>query len=195
MKQKRSARGERIMVSLMNKLADKISAQEMIKANTAAETAERERMRVQLAQYQEQMEEIRKKSGELTEQLAGIGKNVELSGEEDRKHTHDIGVQIYRNVQACVREENDKICRELSETLRNENEKQSSMVSEEITSSFQRSLEDVVEHQNETDALIKELQSSIWRYRNMNRILLITLVISVAGVLLQVLEMFGIGFH
>ena len=50
--------GERIVDNLMDKLADKISATEMIKANAAAEAAETQRLRTQVVQYQQELEEI-----------------------------------------------------------------------------------------------------------------------------------------
>ena len=52
-----------IVDNFMDKLAQKLSAQEMIKANAAAEAAETERLRIQVARYQTEMEEIRKGAG------------------------------------------------------------------------------------------------------------------------------------
>ena len=62
-----------IVDNFMDKLAQKLSAQEMIKANTAAEAAETERLRIQTAQYQTEMEEM-KKSAEETSEILQTGR-------------------------------------------------------------------------------------------------------------------------
>ena len=61
--------GERIMDNLMDRVAERISAQEMIKANAAAEAAETERLRTQVMQHQQEMDEIREKANELSDIL------------------------------------------------------------------------------------------------------------------------------
>ena len=61
----------------MDKLADKISAAEMIKANAAAEAAETQRLRTQALQYQEEMEAIHKTADELTALMNKISSKLD----------------------------------------------------------------------------------------------------------------------
>lgn len=79
------------MDNFMDKLAQKLSAQEMIKANSQAEAAELKRLQVQLEAYDEYMQEMRKlnlKSTELLEQSEklvkeGLEKVLELPEKEE----------------------------------------------------------------------------------------------------------------
>ena len=52
--------GGKIMDNFMDKLAQKLNAQEMIKANAAAEAAQMDKMQSQIADYDEAFQEIRK---------------------------------------------------------------------------------------------------------------------------------------
>ena len=47
------------MDSIMDKIAEKISAQDLIRANSQAETAEAARIKQEAEQYRRQLEEIR----------------------------------------------------------------------------------------------------------------------------------------
>lgn len=60
------------MDSFMDKLAQKFTAQDMIKANSAAEEKEMKRLRMQVAEYDERLQELRKlnlKNLELADNL------------------------------------------------------------------------------------------------------------------------------
>ena len=71
----------------MDKLAQKLNAQEIIKANTAADTEELNRLKNQVAQYNECLDKLRKLIDESTEEMkgasqesaAGIGRLLEES--------------------------------------------------------------------------------------------------------------------
>lgn len=63
------------MDSFMDKIAQKFTAQDMIKANSAAEEKEMKRLRMQVAEYDERLQEMRKlnlKNLELTDQLQAL---------------------------------------------------------------------------------------------------------------------------
>ena len=124
------------MDSFVNKIVEKISAQDIIRANTQAETAEAERIKQEAEQYRLQLEEMRQNAREYKMQLDEIQRlsrdyNAQLSNltidntktEEVLKETvntlsqhmdekddkiHDVGVQIYRNVQAVVEKAQEK---------------------------------------------------------------------------------------
>lgn len=63
------------MDSFMDKIAQKFTAQDMIKANSAAEEKEMKRLRMQVAEYDERLQEMRKlnlKNLELADQLQAL---------------------------------------------------------------------------------------------------------------------------
>ena len=111
--------GGKIVDNFMDKLAEKLSAQDIIKANAQAEALEAERTKQEAEQYKQQLEELRQNEQEhraaiedtkasLEEAKASIQETKDtldsLSGRLDENETkvHDVGVQVYRNVQAIV---------------------------------------------------------------------------------------------
>lgn len=248
MKKDRQLWGERIVDNLMDKLADRLSATEIIKANVAAEAAEAERLRAQVAQYQREMDEIRKKSVEISEQLNRVEGIVKTTQEEtktnleetrtkleetkttveetkttidainaapeakadpessfqdlqnyldehfekNQKNTHDIGVQVYRNIQAFMSEEQKKQVDDMLEQIRQENDQLTGSIAEETASSLQRALEGIIGRQKDTDHRIAELQLEMEKYRLGITVSIITLVAVLGGVALLVLQMLGI---
>ena len=67
--------GGKKMDSFMDKIAQKFTAQDMIKANSAAEEKEMKRLRMQVAEYDERLQEMRKlnlKNLELADQLQAL---------------------------------------------------------------------------------------------------------------------------
>jgi len=60
------------MDMFMDKLAQKLNAQEIIKANTAADTEELNRLKNQVAQYNECLDKLRKLIDESTEEMKGV---------------------------------------------------------------------------------------------------------------------------
>lgn len=67
------------MDNFMDKLAQKLTAQEMIKANSAADTAELERLQKQLAQYDACLQEMRKLSLKNVETTDKVGQLLDES--------------------------------------------------------------------------------------------------------------------
>ena len=114
------------MDTFMDKLAQKLNAQEMIKANSAADAEEMDQLKNQLREYdeclaqmqQENTEKLQELQQEYTTKLEEIRQNTEEL-EDLRKHldekldgsdenVHKECVKVYRNVQAAVVEENEK---------------------------------------------------------------------------------------
>ena len=107
------------MENFMEKLVGKINAQDIIRANGQAEAVEAERIKQEAEQYKSQLEELRLNEKEhrsaiedtkasLEEAKASIEESKDsLSAlskrmDENDVKVHDVGVQIYRNVQAVV---------------------------------------------------------------------------------------------
>ena len=116
------------MDSIMDKITGKFSAQDLIRANTQAETAEAQRIKQEAEQYKRQLEEIRNNDKDYRQQLDEYMKHSKDYSEDfdalsdklmqnDQK-IHDIGVQTYRNVQAVVEKNADRNMEELKEIER-----------------------------------------------------------------------------
>lgn len=105
--------------NFMNRLAEKITAQDIIKANSQAEAAEIERTRQEAEQYRAQMDELRQNAQEYRaylDEMRKDAKEYKAQLEEMKQNTldykkkleendvkiHDVGVQTYRNVQAII---------------------------------------------------------------------------------------------
>jgi archaellum component FlaC len=113
--------GGKFVENFMDRLAGKvIGSQDIIRANAQAEAMEAERTRQEAEQYRAQLEELRAGEAErrkaldnVNEALAVLSKRID---ENDTK-IHDVGVQIYRNVQAVVEKGQAEELRQLQEVL------------------------------------------------------------------------------
>ena len=263
--------GERIVDNIMDKLADKISAAEMIKANAAAEAAETQRLRTQTLQYQEEMEAIHKTADELKALmnkisaeldnntkdayddenkklleslsqnindgnkmlletlssgfednnralLEALGKGIEDSNknlcdvfnsgiedknqafmeslykrlDEEHKYTHDIGVQVYRNVQASSQDENKKLTEDIIKRILEENDHLAVSVADETSGQLQRAFEGLSEKQKELSHKIEELQLAIDKNHACTIVSIITLIAVLISIGINVLNIMGI---
>lgn len=99
--------GGNIVDNIMDKLAQKLSAQEMIKANSQAE--------VQSA-ISDATEIFTKKMDEATDSFTKkVEDALSKKMEESDTKTHDVGVQTYRNVQALINKQQEKTAEEFKE--------------------------------------------------------------------------------
>ncbi len=137
------------MDTFMNKLAEKIGAQDIIRANSQAEAAEAERIRLEAEHYKAQMEELKQNAedfkknaedfrqtaeeykqhlDEMIEDAKEYKESLELLRTEYKQNhekleasdsrIHDIGVQVYRNVEAVVEKNQEKTKDEFKEVGR-----------------------------------------------------------------------------
>lgn len=113
------------MENFMNKLAEKFGTQDIIKANGQAEAAEARRIKQEAEQYKLQLEEMKQASEEYRSILEDMRKDAgdyksqlqEMTEEtrqykekleENENKIHDVGVQVYRNVQAVIEKNQEK---------------------------------------------------------------------------------------
>lgn len=134
------------MDNFMDKLAQKFNAQEMIKGNLAAETAEHKKLQAQLASYESCLQDMRKlnlqnvemsdKLNALMDEVSRKAEAITLPQQENDKSlkeleeavaalkdqvtdfVHKENVKVYRNVQAAVIEELQKQTEILTEENR-----------------------------------------------------------------------------
>ncbi|SDB46532.1 hypothetical protein [Butyrivibrio sp. INlla16] len=190
------------MDNMIGRVDGKISAQEMIKANTAAEAAHREQIESQNKQYEEEIAVLRQNAKKLEDRLNNIedvlddlknGKieadrmskelgsavkelNESLADRFDKSDeaTHDVGVRIYRNVQASVADEQKKQLDEIREDLK----KQMESIRSEFT------------------VLVRQLDSMQRANRAKNRglmpLVVVTLLAVIANLALLILRIVGL---
>ena len=117
--------GGKIVDNFMDKLAEKIGAQEIIRANAQAEAMEAERTKQEAEQFKLQLEELRQNEKEHRAAIEDARTSIQETGktvaalterlEQSENQVHDVGVQVYRNVQAVVEKSQDKNSEELKE--------------------------------------------------------------------------------
>ncbi|AOZ95580.1 hypothetical protein bhn_I0546 [Butyrivibrio hungatei] len=99
--------GGNIVDNIMDKLAQKLSAQEMIKANSQAEVE---------SAISDATEIFTKKMDEATDSFTRkVEDALTKKMEESDSKTHDVGVQTYRNVQALINKQQEKTAEEFKE--------------------------------------------------------------------------------
>ncbi len=112
------------MENFMDRPGDSgIGSQDIIRANAQAEAMEAARTKQEAEQYKAQLEELRRSEKEhrkalddANEQLASLSRRID----ENEVKIHDVGVQVYRNVQAVVektREEEKQHLKTLEEMI------------------------------------------------------------------------------
>ncbi|MDE7415738.1 MAG: hypothetical protein K2N44_05380 [Lachnospiraceae bacterium] len=140
----------------MDKLAQKFSAQEMIKANSQAEAEEMKRLQLQVSEYEKILQEMRKlnyRNTELSEKLdLMIGDNADKiqSMKEDEQRLiaalRDLTDEQTRNREAELeRKEEERIERERAEELQKQND--ISAITALLENKFQKS-DDFVHKEN-----------------------------------------------
>lgn len=113
--------GGKKMDSFMDKIAQKFTAQDMIKANSAAEEKEMKRLRMQVAEYDERLQEMRKlnlKNLELADQLQALiaqGQEKADASAEDAEGANTLEQNV-QAVKEAMDAQNQKLT-EMSEQI------------------------------------------------------------------------------
>ena len=120
--------GGKIVENFMDKLAEKIGAQDIIRANAQAEAMEAERTKQEAEQFKLQLEELRANEKEHRAAIEDARNSIQETGktvaalterlEQNETQVHDVGVQVYRNVQAIVEKGQEKSSDEFKELNR-----------------------------------------------------------------------------
>lgn len=196
------------MDNFMDKLAQKFSAQEVIKANSQAEAAEMKKLQLQVAEYEKILQEMRKlnyKNSEISDKIDGLfGENANkiqgLQEEETKLLT------ILRNLtdeQTRMREEElaRKEAERVDENQRVEVQKQQiDSIEERFKQSEEfvhkenvkvyRNVQAVVveELKRQTESLILENQKLHSKINTVMIFNIFAIIFSVAGIVLQILS-------
>lgn len=205
----------------MDKLAQKISAQEMIKANSQAEAEEMKRLQLQVSEYEKILQEMRKlnyRNTELSEKLDlmigdNAGKIQNMKEEEQRLIAvlRDLTDEQTRNREAELeRREEDRLERERAEEARKQTD--ISAITDLLENKFQKSdnfvhKENVKVYRNVQAVVVDEIKRSMENAQNeqsalksalnakLNKVIafsVISMLASAASIVLWVLMMMGI---
>ncbi len=163
------------MDNFMDKLAQKISAQEMTKANSQAEAEELQRLQMQVSEYEKILQEMRKlnyRNTELSEKLDlmigdNAGKIQNMKEEEQRliAALRDLTDEQTRNREAELeRREEDRLERERAEEARKQTD--ISAITDLLENKFQKSddfvhKENVKVYRNVQAVVIDEIKRSM----------------------------------
>lgn len=159
----------------MDKLAQKISAQEMIKANSQAEAEEMQRLQMQVSEYEKILQEMRKlnyRNTELSEKLDlmigdNAGKIQNMKEEEQRliAALRDLTDEQTRKREAELeRREEDRLERERAEEARKQTD--ISAITDLLENKFQKSddfvhKENVKVYRNVQAVVVDEIKRSV----------------------------------
>ena len=160
------------MDNILDKITEKFSAQDIIRANSQAEARESERIRLEAEEYKKQLDELRSNEkdhraalDETKDSISSLNKRLD---ENDSK-VHDIGVQVYRNVQAVVEGVGD--------TIRNENR------------AAYRELDAKL---NAVQTSVEESRSTKSKSGGVIALLVITMLIAGADLVINILRILGV---
>ena len=125
------------MDTFMDKLAEKLNAGEIIRANRAADARELERLQGKAKEYEECLKQLESLNQEMKKTITGLSEElkdkaelvaisahttaqmqqlgVEESEASIKEHVHKESVKVYRNVQAALLEESGKQTQKLEE--------------------------------------------------------------------------------
>lgn len=201
----------------MDKLAQKVNAQEMIKANSQAEAAEMKRLQMQVAEYEKILQEMRKlnyKNAELSDKMeAMIGDNAgKIEGMKEHEHRlvtalRDLTDEQTRNREAELgKKESETHERELAETEKYKNQIRD--IAELLEKKFANS-DDFVHKENvkvyrnvqavvvdETKRQAEEAQTQYQKLdKKVNRVMIfsiLSMAASIISILLMIINMLNI---
>ena len=201
------------MDSFMDKIAQKFTAQDMIKANSAAEEKEMKRLRMQVAEYDQRLQEMRKlnlKNLELADQLQAMMeqgkkkiKEIQVSaGQEDSAELDELKKELLntqnagmQNVCEVLENQNQEI-KNLQEILNAQNTRMNEL-SEQVMDHVHK--EDVKVYRNvqaavaeENKALLAELSKKTSTHKPVIILSAMTLLASLVNVGFWVAWLLGV---
>ena len=168
------------MDNFMDKLAQKINAQEMIKANSQAEAEEMQRLQLQVSEYEKILQEMRKlnyRNTELSEKLDlmigdNAGKIQNMKEEEQRliAALRDLTDEQTRNREAELeRRAEERLERDRAEEARKQTD--ISAITDLLENKFQKSddfvhKENVKVYRNVQAVVVEEIKRSVEHAQN-----------------------------
>lgn len=195
------------MDNFMDKLAQRFSAQEVIKANSQAEAAEMKKLQLQVAEYEKILQEMRKlnyKNSELSEKIDGlVGENAnKIQGLQEEETKLLATLRNLTDEQTRIREEElaQKEAARADENRKTEEQKlQLTSLEERMKQSDEfvhkenvkvyRNVQAVVvdELKKQTETLLLENQKLGSKLNTVMILSIFAILFSVAGIVLQII--------
>lgn len=177
------------MDTFMDKLAQKLTAQEMIKANAAADAEEMDKLRNQLKEYNDCLMKMQKLIADGEEKLKG----AQVNGDELNRLVEE-SINKIQAVQADT-EKLDELKQAIVEKLNESNES----VHKECVKVYRNVQAATVEENNkQTESLKEELAIGVKSLKGkLNAVIgvsIVALIASIASVVFQVLTYFNFKF-
>ncbi len=177
------------MDTFMDKLAQKLTAQEMIKANAAADAEEMDKLRNQLKEYNDCLAKMQKLIADGEEKLSG----AQVNGDELNRLVEE-SISKIQSIQADT-EKLDELKQIIAEKLDNTSES----VHKECVKVYRNVQAAVVEENGkQTESVKEELGIAVKSLKGkLNAVLgvsIVALLASIASVVFQVLTYFNIKF-
>lgn len=183
------------MDSFMDKIAQKFTAQDMIKANAAAEEKEMKRLRMQVAEYDERLQEMRKlnlKNLELADQLQALIVQGEEKVRAAQSECDDTSEEKWESLRQSMQM--------IKETLDAQNDRMTELAAQMMDHVHKedvkvyRNVQAAVSDENKglSEAMIKELGKKTKGIKAAVILSAITLVSSLAGVGFWVCWLLGV---
>lgn len=175
------------MDNFMDKLAHKINAQEMIKANSAAEAMEMRKLQVRIEEYERIMEDMRRvnlQNIQLSESMQKMTEEALAKIQEFQKE-EDAGNELRDSVEAVLNDFKSSVEEALKrsdEYVHTESVKVYRNVQAVITDGFKEQEEKYAQTQAGTGK----------KLRGLKPLAIVVLVLAAANVVLQVLQIMGI---
>lgn len=191
----------------MDKLAQRFSAQEVIKANSQAEAAEMKKLQLQVAEYEKILQEMRKlnyKNSELSEKIDGlVGENAnKIQGLQEEETKLLATLRNLTDEQTRIREEElaQKEAERVDENRKAEEQKQQlTSLEERMKQSDEfvhkenvkvyRNVQAVVvdELKKQTETLLLENQKLGSKLNTVMILSIFAILFSAAGIVLQII--------
>lgn len=195
------------MDNFMDKLAQRFSAQEVIKANSQAEAAEMKKLQLQVAEYEKILQEMRKlnyKNSELSEKIDGlVGENAnKIQGLQEEETKLLATLRNLTDEQTRIREEElaQKEAERVDENRKAEEQKQQlTSLEERMKQSDEfvhkenvkvyRNVQAVVvdELKKQTETLLLENQKLGSKLNTVTILSIFAILFSAAGIVLQII--------
>ena len=181
------------MDTFIDKLAQKFSAQDMIRANLAAEAKETKKLREKMESYETLLQEMRQINLKNMESAERVNLLLQESSQPDMEYMdemftrveetlHTENVKVYRNVQAAVQSSIDEQTKTLLEKQQ-----------EQMKELLEKQQEQITKQQEHIESQHKLIQEQGRAAKNSSLFLKIFAILTflgvAAGVVLQVLQM------
>lgn len=178
--------GGKIMDNFMDKLAHKITAGDIIKANSAAEEKELKRLQMQIAEYDERLKEIRKLNLKNLELADKAGELVEISVQKvkDINEATEVTASLdeIKNSLADNRKNVEELFRQADEAVHKECVKVYRNVQAAVTD----------ELKTQTEVLGQQNTLTLSKMKGIKPLLIIGLLLVAADIGIQIANILGV---